>query len=372
LMFKSADVFDELLNKFIINSCVSNSICLLGEVLSSLCSDSNKENYESLKANPNFQAALINYLHLFRQNKTVPDLSSYSALVSFSIANEDWCSKLSADLFPAFISANCVKNNFRLYAGAIALMPLYNTDNYKQLLKYAVDALDFFMSGNQIIEVDYKLIVGFVQMLLKDSVCCGDALTQFASLNQLKANDEINMYSNSDSILKKLLIDLKNNHNNTKVYSSLLLMRVKNLQRVQAAGPPMICWSQPNAVIDGHPEVQRFLRSSKQTFVYRNFNGIGDARNWANKHFGSHRLNQNHKGYCCSAGTSGTGRNAQAYLTKIPNDKKKKKYGKLLAELQKSISELKAFPTIYGEAAKRPAQAMSSDIPVKKPVILID
>ena len=61
-------------------------------------------------------------------------------------------------------------------------------------------------------------------------------------------------------------------------------LRFDYLEGVIGKGVPQFSWHQPNAVVPGHPQVEKFLRGPAESFTYRNFNNLKHARNWANKH----------------------------------------------------------------------------------------
>ena len=66
---------------------------------------------------------------------------------------------------------------------------------------------------------------------------------------------------------------------------------------------------QPSATMPDHPAVERFLRGSQKEMIYKNFDGIRHARNWASKH--SHN-----SGCYMEISTGGVGSKAFAKITK--------------------------------------------------------
>ena len=84
-----------------------------------------------------------------------------------------------------------------------------------------------------------------------------------------------------------------------------------------------------NLIYPDHPEIQQFLRSGTQTFLYQNLSDRNEAINWAdkyfNKYFGSYHSDkyseQKKREYCCDAEPSGAGKNACVMFTKNPKEK---------------------------------------------------
>ena len=62
--------------------------------------------------------------------------------------------------------------------------------------------------------------------------------------------------------------------------------------------------------MSGHHEVNSFLNRDEQSFTYRNFNYIRDARNFANTYQGLK------EGFSLNITASGTGRNSHVYIQK--------------------------------------------------------
>ena len=153
----------------------------------------------------------------------------------------------------------------------------YSTHNFKLMLTAVVTSLDAFLDNRTVVsDVHYKQVHNFVRLLMSDSATYGDIFTKFLNLSHLKTNDWLNIYTEKQpsSILTKLIQDTRATHQNTKLYQALLAKRADIITEVMAKGKPAVTWDQPKAVLPGHPQVEQFLRSHQQTFVYQNFTGI--------------------------------------------------------------------------------------------------
>ena len=371
MMFKD-DAYTDLLKVLLAKKVINGNIYLVGDVLSRLCKRENSENFTKLKSSINFRSVLLNYISVLQHAHVMSDYENYVTIMAFLFANEDWCNELSPELLPALIGARCITNTFMCYAKTVSVMPSYGTTNFKILLTASVNALDSYMNRPIIASADLETIVSFVKILMANEESFNEIFMLFLDLPHLKTNEEQQMYTDSPSVLVKLISDTKETHQHSTMYQHLLLRRFSFLKECISKGKPQIVWEQPNAELPQHPQVQQFLRSSKQTFVYQNFNGIRDARNWASKHFDGYYGSfdqQKKKGYCCSAVPSGAGKKASVTLSKKPQEflkEKLQKFEKLSLELRKLSASL-----------KRPLADDDSAIPVKKPkqqenIIIID
>ncbi len=132
------------------------------------------------------------------------------------------------------------------------------------------------------------------QMLsgVKLFVSCGDS-TLMDAFVQLLTNNR----NQSNKILKNLLALedtwklVDESADGKRVVSSLVDKRISWLGAIPKPEPS---WAFPNAEVVGHPLVQDFMRSNKQSMTYSNFNNLGHARNWARKHFGCSQIAEAH------------------------------------------------------------------------------
>eukprot|EP00956_Cyclotella_meneghiniana_P024471 scaffold49191_cov23-Cyclotella_meneghiniana.AAC.1 len=101
-------------------------------------------------------------------------------------------------------------------------------------------------------------------------------------------------------------------------------------------------WKMSNAVFPGShaTQVTPFLRSSKQSETFHDFNGIGHARNWASKYFGG----ISRGGYSAVAQPSGRGGSAFVVVTKT-----RAYHDAVVALYNKQQNELKELKATFGD-----------------------
>uniref|UniRef100_A0A7M5WST4 Fe2OG dioxygenase domain-containing protein n=2 Tax=Clytia hemisphaerica TaxID=252671 RepID=A0A7M5WST4_9CNID len=359
LMFNKEE--EKMLEEFVSNKFIVNSAEILGKVLLTLCSDQNKENYGLLKINKSFQNVLRYYINHCTIMK--PDSQCFSTVLIFLFKNEKW--SLASELLPTLLEIDFIKEDFKSCFESVIKIKSKNTSNYIKLLNVCIDSLDYFLGARKSVSSNnYKLILEFTKKLAKSGN--KELSEKLSNLNQLKCNDIDNMFSNTPSILKQLLDDLKTKHENTITYQLLTSTRARHLQNVQAAGPPLLDWSQPNAVIQGQPDVQHFLRSNQETFIYKIFKSVFDARNWVSRYSGKKPSD----GYNFQTEIKGTGKNTKVILQKNREDYdfKLRMYSALMAELKVLNVKLQALSN------KRPSAEQSnlSGVSQKVQVIQID
>ena len=97
------------------------------------------------------------------------DHENYVATMTLLFSDEDWCNKISPELLPALVGANCIKNDFMCYAKTVSAMPCYDTSNYKILLTAAVNALDTYMNRKVLPVPDIEVIIKFATTLMTET-----------------------------------------------------------------------------------------------------------------------------------------------------------------------------------------------------------
>jgi len=130
--------------------------------------------------------------------------------------------------------------------------------------------------------------------------------------------------------------------------------RLAQLVQATANGPPTFSWRQPHAKFDGSQAsiVNAFLKSEKREKTFAGFNGIGHARNWAAKYWGSGYASKG-KGYSGNALSGGRGSDAYVTVTKTRGA-----YDAKLAQYRCDVAEMESLQSFF-ETSKR--QAPSSD-----------
>eukprot|EP00111_Clytia_hemisphaerica_P020473 TCONS_00060315-protein len=360
MMFAKGKDYEDILQQFVSNQFVVNSVDTLGGVLRTLCPKGNKEKHERLKINKSFQDILRNYaLHCAIVK---PDSQCFSHTLVFLFLNESW--SLSSELLPMLLNTDFINKDFICcFKSAVKIKPR-NTENYLKLLNVSIDSLANLLETGRILPPKYyNLILEFTKILLSSEF---DKLSdKLASLVELKHHDVKSMHASPPSILKQLINDLKSTFGKTNMFRLLLSARAENLRQIQTGGPPKLTWNQPDAVLEGHPAVQKFLRGNQEKFVYQNFNAIKEARRWVELYSG----NNPSKGYSFRGETSGSAKNSKAHLRKG-----REKYDAQLSEYNSLMSELNGLTKQLQALSNKRIQTTDSDnsIPKKIQVISID
>ena len=94
------------------------------------------------------------------------------------------------------------------------------------------------------------------------------------------------------------------------VFENLVKIRVEQLRKLKQ---PKFNWKQRNAVMKDHPKVEEFLRSADREFVYSNFTGVENARQFVDRYFAASGLRY---GYSARAIVGGKGRSAFVEIIK--------------------------------------------------------
>lgn len=90
----------------------------------------------------------------------------------------------------------------------------------------------------------------------------------------------------TESLWKKFLAsDFVQSVGTSDPIKCLLQARIDQLSPIVKAGKSGLGWSQPKAIIPGHPEVEAFLRGPEQSFTYHKFNAKAHAMEFNRKFF---------------------------------------------------------------------------------------
>lgn len=145
------------------------------------------------------------------------------------------------------------------------------------------------------------------------------------------------------TVLQNLIRSLeKEKLSGNQFWIQLLNLRVVQLVDVEKEEMPPFTWNQDDAVINGHPQVQAFLRGPNQTMKYQEFTNIAQARSFASTFFGPLRrwswtfMNTSSRSYTATAKTGGSGRRAYCLI-----EKTREWYEKKVAPLKQQLEELK-------------------------------
>ena len=134
-------------------------------------------------------------------------------------------------------------------------------------------------------------------------------------------------------LLQKLIQSLEQSKlGDNQFWIQLLFRRIQQLEEVEKVGIRPFSWNQEDAVVVGHPQVEAFLRGTRQVMRYEAFNGIGHARNWASKHF--HRKTS--PPYSATVTVGGRGGGAYALI-----EKTREWYNRKVNTIKQQLNELK-------------------------------
>ena len=177
----------------------------------------------------------------------------------------------------------------------------------------------------------------------------------------------ISLHKNLQELLTLFVAQILTLYDKENMFDSLneaCNVRFTYLQEIARKGTPKMTWKQPNAVVPGHPQVEAFLRGPSETFVYRDFNDLPHARNWANKH-------RNDKGCFMKITPTGRGKTAACEVVKT-----KKGYDKLLEIYKKEMTEyeklLKVCSGSFNAAVGLQEGNQNSSTDLKHEIIILD
>ena len=226
------------------------------------------------------------------------------------------------------------------------------TKSLKKLLRYLMNVVS-----------SHKATLQFIKILFKESFH-EDVALEFISSSKFKVDYVSDFYyiNGGKTRLQKLIDDLEKDHSSNSLYGEMLLVRLKDLKRLQNSGCPKFTWEQPEAYLwDNNPQIERFLRSDEVTFVYRNqrlFRTINDARRF---------LQEN----CSYYSFTGIARKNQEGIIEIVlqkerdgHKKKVDRYFALMTELEDLEEKLsKSYPEVYSKlgSLKRPLESAEKD-----------
>ena len=212
---------------------------------------------------------------------------------------------------------------------------------------------------------------------LLDSAAAKNNLDRIASLlfavgdhgNLSKFVNAIQAYfrlSPKTCLLQNLIRSLEREKlNGNQFWNQLLSLRIAQLEDVEKVGIPPFTWNQDNAILNGHPQVEAFLRGPTKVMKYQAFTGIAQARSFAKTYFGvtsswvwpvrstPPRL------YTATATPSGTGRSAYVLIEKTTEW-----YDKKVAPAKQQLEELRKLRSMVNPV---PVQARSSEAEQMEP-----
>ncbi|XP_066914726.1 uncharacterized protein [Clytia hemisphaerica] len=327
---------------------ISEKILVSQTTLSSIFSVTNQKSFSGFTASKYFRVILTSYVNIINTKPTksnqLPTPDTYKSVLIYLVTNCDWPS--SIELLRILLDSEFYKKDFDISMFCLSQLKCRNTEPYKMFLKSTVDALNAYLNDEEdskdVPDFIYQHILKFVRILFKND-CFTDILLYLLSSEAFQANGKIDSVAMKDysSLLQRLISDLKRDFNTDKPYGQLMLIRVQNLEFKSVK--PKLTWKQPTSdIFQNHLLVNDFLRSERDTFIYRDaFTTTEDARRWVRSYSFDRIFTaviRNNNGV------------VEVLLQKHQEqyEKEKKYYFKNMAELHRLKRKLKLhFPELY-------------------------
>ena len=171
LLFDEHSHCEDILKEFIHHKAINSQIRYFDFALLSLCSKSNKGNWDSLRESRAFNDLVTMYIDLLKKHYTEqpkkPDVSrSFTFLLSYIFAEE---SIQSSEFLDKIFRDNLLSNNLSVCIDCVTAIESRQSENYIKLLNVTLDCLDVSLSSGKTLSPScYKGLLKLVKVIFTD------------------------------------------------------------------------------------------------------------------------------------------------------------------------------------------------------------
>eukprot|EP00111_Clytia_hemisphaerica_P000034 TCONS_00000092-protein len=291
----------DILTKLISNQYISQEPSTIEAILWGLL----RKDYlvkKDLTSNKNFCTLFRQFGIATAKTKTAQFYRYYIAIIQFLVKNYDW--ELAKELLPSVLDISDNNEDFEYFFALFEGLESVKSEHLKILVQSGISFFAKAVSREKLYGIgyidifEYQSMLKYLKIVFKDDFYCNTA-KQLTTLDEFKSKDYEKMCNTTkESILQRLIQDLKKDFYFKESYIDLVRVQIENLKTLQDKGCPKSYWEQPDAIFyDEH--IEEFLESDKVTLVVSDEfeNDLEYANSWINDYAGPHL----HRGYSFSA-----------------------------------------------------------------------